>query len=182
MEILISAYLDGETIDEETHTLEQHLRECSHCQSILAEFKDTQELYHNMAELEVPRGFRQRVTQHIDHAPQRTFRWRLPQFNARTTPSLRENAEITYTTFLRFNNLFFRNNHTGTKSTKKKEMFSWCPFFYFAARFLRTAFRRPKARGIISSIFCTNWKVRSFLAFSGTSSRSFSFFLGKMTV
>ncbi len=39
-----------------------------------------------------------------------------------------------------------------------------------------------KTRGIISSIFWINSNFRSFFAFSGTSSRSFSFFLGKMTV
>lgn len=79
MEILISAYVDGETDDEETRRVEYHLGECSHCQTVLVEFRDMQVLSHDMPKLEAPKGFRQRVTQCIDDEPKRIFVWKLPR-------------------------------------------------------------------------------------------------------
>ena len=73
MEILISAYVDGETSDDETRSVGQHLDICPHCQAVLAEFRDVQVLCGEMSRVDAPKGFRQRVTQRIDNKPKQGF-------------------------------------------------------------------------------------------------------------
>lgn len=83
IEVLISAYIDGEVTDEERQIVEQHLAVCQSCQATLSDFSDLHTLFGEITKQEAAPGFRQRVTQRIDTAPRFSFdlSWlRVPRF------------------------------------------------------------------------------------------------------
>lgn len=79
MEILLSAYIDGEVTSEEKHVVETHLRQCPACQAVVAEFSRVHLLYQEMEEKTAPRDFRQHVTQRLEARSWSRLPWRLPR-------------------------------------------------------------------------------------------------------
>jgi predicted anti-sigma-YlaC factor YlaD len=82
IEILLSAYVDGEVTEEEKQIVENHLNVCEVCQAMVAEFSRLHTLYQEMERKEAPPDFRQRVTQRIEATPSFAFSWlswRLPR-------------------------------------------------------------------------------------------------------
>ena len=81
IEILLSAYIDGEVTDREKRATEKHIRECKVCRRLLADFSELHSLYKELEPVEAPKGFRQRVTQRIDVRPKPRFglTWRFPR-------------------------------------------------------------------------------------------------------
>jgi hypothetical protein len=80
IEILLSAYVDGEVTEEEKQIVENHLNVCEICQTTVVEFSRLHMLYQKMERKEAPPDFRQRVTQRIEATPYWTWlSWRLPR-------------------------------------------------------------------------------------------------------
>jgi predicted anti-sigma-YlaC factor YlaD len=82
IEILLSAYVDGEVTEEEKQTVENHLNVCELCQTMVTEFSRLHTLYQEMERKKAPPDFRQRVTQRIEAKPYFVFpwlSWRLPR-------------------------------------------------------------------------------------------------------
>lgn len=81
IEILLSAYIDGEATDREKGTIEEHTRACKACRMTLADLSDLHSLHKELEHIEAPRGFRQRVTQRVDATskPRFGFTWKLPR-------------------------------------------------------------------------------------------------------
>jgi len=76
IEILISAYIDGEVTEEEKRIVEEHLCDCGACRKTLDEFSGLHTLSQELEVQEAPPGFRQRVTQRISEKPWIAFWWR----------------------------------------------------------------------------------------------------------
>lgn len=79
IEILISAYIDGEITGEEKHLVDIHLQHCVACRTLMIEFSRLHLLYQEMEEREAPRDFRQRVTQRLEARTWKLFPWRIPR-------------------------------------------------------------------------------------------------------
>ena len=79
IEILISAYVDEEVTEEERQVVEEHIRVCEDCQTILTNFIELHTLSQELELKQAPQGFRQRVSQRIDTKPNFVFPWRLPR-------------------------------------------------------------------------------------------------------
>jgi hypothetical protein len=79
MEILLSAYIDGEVTTQERLIVEEHVTVCPSCRTIMASFAHVHKLYQEMEIKEAPPGFRQRVVQRIEAKPRFAFSWRLPR-------------------------------------------------------------------------------------------------------
>lgn len=77
IEILLSAYVDGELTEEEKQTVEEHLNACEVCKTTVTEFSCLHTLYQEMEIQKAPPGFRQRVTQRIETTPRLGLMWRL---------------------------------------------------------------------------------------------------------
>jgi predicted anti-sigma-YlaC factor YlaD len=73
LEILISAYIDGELGDDERGLVEEHLVSCRDCGELLADFNQLHALYGELEELQAPKGFRERVTQRIETSSRSWF-------------------------------------------------------------------------------------------------------------
>ena len=76
MEILLSAYVDGEATRAERQSVEDHLKGCEVCRTTVAEFARLHTLYQELEIKEAPPGFRQRVTQRIETQPRFAVSWR----------------------------------------------------------------------------------------------------------
>jgi predicted anti-sigma-YlaC factor YlaD len=79
IEILLSAYIDGEVTEEEKHLVEAHLNECDACQTTMTEFSRLHTFYSELEKQEAPAGFRQRVTQRLEAQPRMLLPWRWPR-------------------------------------------------------------------------------------------------------
>lgn len=79
IEILLSAYIDGEVTGEEKHLVDTHLQQCAACRTLLAEFSQLHLLYQDLEERAAPRDFRQRVTQRLETRTWKPFAWRVPR-------------------------------------------------------------------------------------------------------
>ena len=76
IEILISAYIDGEATEEEIRFVEEHLQGCESCRATLSDFTGLHTLSRELEEVTAPPGFRQRVTERLDAKPRFAFSWR----------------------------------------------------------------------------------------------------------
>lgn len=79
IEILLSAYIDGEVTSQEKHVVEEHIKICPDCKAMMAAFDTIHKLHQNMEMKRAPKGFRQRVTQRLETQPRFAFPWRLPR-------------------------------------------------------------------------------------------------------
>jgi predicted anti-sigma-YlaC factor YlaD len=79
IEILLSAYVDDEVSTEERDIVEQHLEQCSPCQSTVAAFSGVHGLYQSLDMKEAPVDFRQRVTQRLAVPNHGWLPWQWPR-------------------------------------------------------------------------------------------------------
>jgi anti-sigma factor RsiW len=79
IELLLSAYIDGELTEEEQRDVETHLSTCVACQMVVEEFSQLHTWYAELERQPASPGFRQRVTQRLDALPHRLLPWRWPK-------------------------------------------------------------------------------------------------------
>jgi predicted anti-sigma-YlaC factor YlaD len=79
IEILLSAYIDGEVTEEEKRLVEAHLNACDACQTTMTEFSRLHTFYSELERQEAPAGFRQQVTQSLEARPRMLLTWRWPR-------------------------------------------------------------------------------------------------------
>jgi len=73
VEDLLSAYMDDELSTNDCHSLEEHLKTCSHCQNVLYELQETSRMVKVAWAEEQPRAdFEQRIIQTVQASQQRT--------------------------------------------------------------------------------------------------------------
>jgi predicted anti-sigma-YlaC factor YlaD len=75
IEVLLSAYADGEVTPTEQQLVESHLHECTACQATLQRWTGIRTLFHSLEQQTAPRDFRQHVTARIDAAARRAWAW-----------------------------------------------------------------------------------------------------------
>lgn len=80
IEVLLSAYIDGEVTEQEKLTVEEHLNVCPVCQAMVAEFSQLHRLYQDMEVREAPADFRQQLTERIESRRRFAFPQVLPRF------------------------------------------------------------------------------------------------------
>ena len=98
MEELLSAYIDGETSEEEQQAVEQHVASCASCRAMLQDFSTAQTLLRTLPVLEAPQGFRQRVTGRVEQRS-RSWMWNwklMPRFAFGTVALLMIGAGILF--------------------------------------------------------------------------------------
>ncbi len=71
---LLSAMLDGELSQEETHAVERHLAQCAECRQRLAALEQTDELLRTVPALEPSAGFNRTFWQKVDQLEARSTR------------------------------------------------------------------------------------------------------------
>jgi anti-sigma factor RsiW len=98
MEVLLSAYIDGEVTAEERQTVEQHVAHCESCRVMLQDFSTAQTLVRTLPTFDAPQGFRQRVTERIERTSRIWFRVRqfAPRFALGTVVLLMISAGVLF--------------------------------------------------------------------------------------
>jgi anti-sigma factor RsiW len=80
LEMLLSAYIDGEVTPEEHQMVERHLSRCAACRNTMAQFAAIHTLYQNLEVKAAPPDFRQQVTQRLEGRSR--CRWAWPRLAA----------------------------------------------------------------------------------------------------
>ena len=85
LQILVSAYADGEGTPKERQAVERHLTGCAGCRSLLLEIASMREKIRTAADLKTSAGFALRVAHKVHVKHEQQIEWTLNEHAARWT-------------------------------------------------------------------------------------------------